>query len=436
MSERMKRWAVPLAIYVVTAAVYVAFLGDRATSPSPDNHFVHLAESLLHGELGVLGNRAPGNNDWAFYEGRWYVSFPPFPAAVILPVVAVFHLDTLDRLFWALLAGVAPALIYVMLRTLRERGHSERSMRDELLLTTIFAFGSVYFFTAVQGAVWFAAHVVASSLLALFVIFSLDARRPVLAGTMIGLLFMTRPTTLLAAAFFGLEALRMARPEGASDHADAPSVWQQAFRWVRDVSWKPVVKNVALFSIPMVVVVGITMALNYARFDHPLEFGHQYLQIRWLDRIEKWGLFNYHYMSKNLAVMLAAMPWISGAAPFVMLSRHGIALWITTPHFVQTLFPKRVTATMVGLFAAAGLVAFYDSLYQNSGWIQFGYRFSLDYAPFLFALLAMNRRKFGPVFWALAAFAIAVNTFGAVTFDRMWQFYDGDASQNVLFQPD
>ncbi len=67
-----------------------------------------------------------------------------------------------------------------------------------------------------------------------------------------------------------------------------------------------------------------------------------------------------------------------------------------------------------------------------------GYRFSNDYAPVLFALLAVNENRFGKLFTLAAVWAVAVNTFGAMTFDRPagHQFYFEDPSQNVLFQQD
>ena len=75
-------------------------------------------------------------------------------------------------------------------------------------------------------------------------------------------------------------------------------------------------------------------------------------------------------------------------------------------------------------------------LYQNTGWVQFGYRFSLDYLPLLFVLVTLGGRRFGAAFRACAVFAIVVNTFGAVTFDRYPQFYDSDSTQTVIFQTD
>ena len=66
------------------------------------------------------------------------------------------------------------------------------------------------------------------------------------------------------------------------------------------------------------------------------------------------------------------------------------------------------------------------ALYQNDGWVQFGYRFSLDYTVFLVLLLALGGRKLGWTARTLILVGIAVNLFGAITFGRMPQFaYDG-----------
>jgi hypothetical protein len=48
----------------------------------------------------------------------------------------------------------------------------------------------------------------------------------------------------------------------------------------------------------------------------------------------------------------------------------------------------------------------------------------------------MGGYRFGPLFYACAVWSIAVNAFGALTFDRRAQFYYTDGSQTVIFQPD
>jgi hypothetical protein len=439
VKERLQRLAIPAAIFVVTAIVYAITLGPRREGPSENNHYVHLAESWLSGELGVIGNRPPGYNDWACYDTemhgicrhdaqtraresqRWYVSFPPFPAAVIAPMVAIFGRDFSDPLFWAFFAGFAPALLYVLLRRMREEKTTERTPREDLLLVAMFAFGSVYFSTAVQGSVWFAAHVVASALLVLFFLFALGAKRPFWAGLMLALCFACRPSVWPFGFFFVLEALRVSR-EGDV--------------WYRDIQWPALLKRGALFVAPIAAVIGGLMWMNFARFEDPFEFGHEYLMIRWRPRIEKWGLANYHYLSKNLSVFLASLPWLSGVSPYVKISRHGLALWITSPNLYPAIWPKKVDMTMVALYVSTALVALIDLCYQNSGWVQFGYRFSLDYMPALVMLVAMSRRKLGVFFIVLLAIAIAINTFGAITFDRAHVFYDDDMTQDRLFQPD
>ncbi|HEY2734076.1 MAG TPA: hypothetical protein VGI70_08825, partial [Polyangiales bacterium] len=263
----------------------------------------------------------------------------------------------------------------------------------------------------------FAAHVVAVPLIALYVICSLDARRPLLAGGALALCLATRPSTFALGLLFPLEAL-------AADGG------------VHGIDWRRLLRRCAIFAAPIAIVLAIEWTLNDLRFGDPFEVGYRYLRIRWSARIEKWGLFNYHYLSKNLAVFLAALPWLSASMPYLRISRHGLAIWFTTPNYLWTLWPKRTSATYRALAIAAGATAFVDLLYQNSGWIQFAYRFSLDYSVLLVALLAIGGRRFGIAFYALLVCACAINLFGAITFDRALQFYDADASQQVIFQPD
>lgn len=446
----------PLAVYVVAASVYVAMLGSRRMETSPDNHFAHLASSFLHGRLDQGGD-PPGTNDWACYDTvehgpcpngqfafpgaapgryRWYVSFPPLPAVVMMPLVATRGVAAPDRLFWALFAGFGPSMVYVLLRFLRESGKSERSLGDDLWLTGLFAFGSVYFFVAEQGTVWFAAHVTAVPLLALFLLFAFDARRPLAAGVALGLLFLTRPTTAPFALFFLFETIRSKSRDPLAPRDELASPFTRTVRLLRDVRWGQALRTLVVFSVPILVAGSLAMAMNRARFGDPFEFGHEYLQIFWRSRIEKWGLFNYHYVGKNLAVMLASLPWLSRTPPFVVVSGHGLALWVTTPALILVLFPARVTQAMRALAWPTLFVCVFNLMYQNSGWLQFGYRFSLDYAVALFVLLALGGRRFGLRFRTVALLAIAINTFGALTFDRAPEYYHVDGTQNVLFQPD
>ena len=118
----------------------------------------------------------------------------------------------------------------------------------------------------------------------------------------------------------------------------------------------------------------------------------------------RWGLFSYHYLGKNLGVALTSLPWLPAkdaaaafGAPF-KINEHGLALWFTTPLYFWLLWPKRFDGQperkwlYVVSAVSAALPAALDLLYQNTGWRQFGYRFSNDYAVLLFVLLAIGAR--------------------------------------------
>jgi hypothetical protein len=304
-SSLVARLRAPLLVFALCAAVYVATLGARARGPSDNTHFVSLAQSYLHGQLSVIGDRPPGDNDWAQFQGRWYVVFPPLPALMIMPAVALWKDAVWDRLYWALFAGIGPALLYVLLRFLREQVGSGRRPKDDLALTVLFAFGSAYYYTSVQGTVWFAAHVVAVPLTALYVLFSIRARRPLLAGLVLGMAYMTRPATLALAPLFVIEALAAARPDDATGPADPESIYGRALHLLRQVEPRRALRSLLLFALPVLALLALNAALNWLRFGDMFEVGYRFLRIRWSGRIEKWGLFNYHYLAKNLAVFLA-----------------------------------------------------------------------------------------------------------------------------------
>ena len=96
----------------------------------------------------------------------------------------------------------------------------------------------------------------------------------------------------------------------------------------------------------------------------------------WRGRIDRWGLFSYHYLARNLGIALTSLPYLNQVPSKVQINTHGLALWVTTPAYVWLLWPRRTGWLWWSLAITAGTVALADLLYQNSGWLQFGYRFS------------------------------------------------------------
>ena len=417
-SPTKRRRLIACGIYLVATAVYFLFADSRVIHEhTPWNHFALLADAWRQGRLD-LGGPPPsytGNNDFSQFDGKWYVVFPPFPALLLLPIALLVKDPEriADGQFFLMLAGIAPAVLFLGLEKLRRFERSQVSERGNVALALSFAFGSVYFFCAEQGTVWYAAHVVGAALAAAYLLFALEAERPVLAGLALGLGFATRTPLLFAAPLFVLEAVRTSGPR--------------------------LVRRLVSFAAPVALVLLLSVWYNQCRFGDPLEVGYRYLGIAWQHRIEQWGLFGYHYLAKNLGVSLTSLPfWTPGGpAPF-QINQHGLALWLTTPLYIWLLWPRRVAVPHRALWLTVLCVALPTLLYQNTGWLQFGYRFSTDYAVFLFALMAVGGYRFGRLFQIAACAAILINAFGAATFgrSRYAAYYFQDNTQRTVYQPD
>lgn len=448
-----RRLLIAAGIYAVCAIVFFSIAGltpERLTQHTPFNHYAHLADAWLHGrqDLRFGEPHYAAGNDFAHFEGKVYISFPPFPAVLMLPMVALAGSPETFQdgqfMFW--LAGIGPAVLFLVLEKLRRQKRSERSEIENIGLAVLFAFGTVYFFTSVEGTVWFAAHVVAVALLGLYMLFGLGAERPVLAGTMMGFLFLTRPQCLLASVLFLFEAIRVC----CNDQLETEGSLAERIRdtWAR-VDKPALWRKLAAFATPVAICLAAASYMNYTRFHNwsPNAMGHEYLTVAWQQRMTKWGLFSYHYLPKNLGVMLTSLPWFPPKAmlgqpgvPLFWVNEHGLALWFTSPIYFWLLWPRNAGRGFLhsALWLAAIGPLLFDLLYQNSGWRQFGYRFSNDYAPILFVLLAIGGRRLGTMFKGAAAFAVAVNTWGAVSFDRLDfdKYYFRDGSQKILYQDD
>jgi hypothetical protein len=89
------------------------------------------------------------------------------------------------------------------------------------------------------------------------------------------------------------------------------------------------------------------------------------------------------------------------------------------------LWPRDKNVMHRALWLTVAAVALPSLFYQNSGWFQFGYRFSLDYLVFLVMLIAIGGRPLRGFAKTLIVVGVVINLFGAVTFDRYWQYYRG-----------
>src|SRR5262249_13626888 len=157
--SRSRRLLIGFGLYVATSVVFALVAGDRLVRHTLYNHYALLADAWLHGRHYLLGGPPSytGMNDFALYDSKWFISFPPFPAMLMMPLLSLSGSpeNFRDGQFIVWLAGIGPAVLFLVFEKLRRTGRSVRSEVENVRLALLFAFGTVYFFTAVQGTVWY-----------------------------------------------------------------------------------------------------------------------------------------------------------------------------------------------------------------------------------------------------------------------------------------
>ena len=124
---RSRRVLVALALYLVSGTVFAAVAGpSRLSEHTLYNHYALLADAWLHGrqDLPAGAPHYTGNNDFASFEGKTFISFPPFPSVLMLPLVKLAGSpeNFRDGQFMIWLAGLGPALLFLVLEKLPQDG--------------------------------------------------------------------------------------------------------------------------------------------------------------------------------------------------------------------------------------------------------------------------------------------------------------------------
>lgn len=383
-----QRNRVELILFAVALVAYLLSSAGLAAHQSLAPHFVYQADAFLHGRLSLTVS-PPNLNDWVFENDRWYVSFPPFPAVLMMPLVAIFGLAFNDVAFTIVFAALNVALFYRLARTV----DGDRPEWDHALHALLFGFGTLAWTCAIRGEVWFTAETVGVTLTLLYLLAAHEAKHPLAAGLAVGCAAITRTPLAFSFIFFVFEA------------------------WRRDHRFR----RLALFAAAVVVVALPMAAMNYARFGSFIEFGHSHLFANRVNKqVQEFGLFHYAFLERNLHAAFTRLPQVS-LKPFKLgFDGEGLSLFVTTPLFFYLLWPRDKPRLHLPLWLTTALVAVPGFFYQNSGWFQFGFRFSLDYTPYLFLLLVLGHRARTRAWWAAALSGVAVNAWGAAVFNRFY----------------
>lgn len=365
------------------AVAFCIYYFSHLSHPDRYKHFVYQAKGFLQGRLDIWG--LPDYYlDLILWKDKIYLPNPPLPSILLMPFVAVWG-EATEQLRVCMFVGAIDVLLAWVLA-----GRMAINGGLRIGLTILYGFGTVHYSATIIGTIWFYAHVVAEMGMLLALIEFFGKRRFLLIGFWMGLAFLSRQATILGSVFFV-----------------GWLVWQRPEQWVRAF---------INFCVGFSPLFGFNSWFNWARFGNPLESGYLlqnfYSSVQ-APEIKKYGFFNFAYIPKHLKLIFTEMPQILPSFPFLQPKPEGMNIWLTTP----ALFGLITTKWQDRIHILAGLAAFLISLpaliYTATGWVQFGYRYALDYLPFLFIPIANGLvRMPRAIAWILIGTSILINTWG------------------------
>lgn len=354
---------------------------------------------MLNGRVDIP-NLPTFYHDKLEFEGKTYIPFPPGASFLLTPFVFINE-DIPQQQVSTIIGALDVALIYILLKKLT-------SSRNATLISIFFGLGTSFFWSAVVGTTWFFAHVSAIFFLTISLILHFDEKysdkRHILSGMFFALAALTRMPLILAGIFYLLQLIK--------NKKSFTTKWQVSLIY---------------FLIGAFIFIPIIVGYDYLRFGNPLRTGYNevYLQyansdypytIRQIINPESslYGYFDIKNIPMHLYTFLIMPPDISitgGVLKDLRPSPFGMGILFTSPLLFIALKPLFKRGLELNLFITALFCSVPSFLHIMQGWVQFGYRFVLDFIVFLLLILALRFRS-TRVNLLLIVISIIVNFWG------------------------
>ena len=334
----------------------------------------------------------------AFYNDKIFVSFPPFPTLIMLPLTFFFGMDTPSMLINMLLLLGSCAMSYCLMRRLKLSPLHAAAMAVFCVcgcnLLEVSEYGGVW--NVAQGTAFF----LTTTCFFLMNDPRDDARLPMVLGPlMIAFAVGCRP---FQAVYVPWVLYRL---------------YQRCAKKERRG-----VAHTLIAMIPYVILPGLVAvaygAYNYVRFDNPFEFGHNYLP----EFSTEGGIqFSLSHWPKNLRNILR-WPYYEGNR-LLFPKFFGFAFYLANPLFLMVTFElirrARGRALDAEDFLLLGTAFVHFNLllmHRTFGGYQFGTRYLLDTMPSLLFFLFRKKRGLTALDALLMIWGVAFNAYGAVAF--------------------
>ncbi len=358
------RGKVYLFVFLFLLSIFTTFLYVPAGQKNWDKSLVLLSEQFLRRKISLPVNEFVPVADIADYKYNFYLYFGPFPTIFLMPAVAIFGKEFPQYFIGIFSMIVSFILIYSISRKFKF------DKLDSLWLSLFFVFSSVLFSSSVMNISAYQVEVLTVPLMLFSLNEYLGKKRGIIIGVFLALAVLTRFTLILGVIFFIVEFFKK----------------------------RLTLRQLSLISIPFLVSIILLGLYNQRRFHSFFETGYSYNRILGafpLSENLKHGTVSVAHVPANLYNFLVKSPEpLLGQEhgfflkfPYLTASPWGMAIWWTSPLFLLLIVKfKKNKYTLPAILTTLALAVPVFS-YYSIGYIQFGYRYALDFFPFLFLLL-------------------------------------------------
>lgn len=392
----MPVWRLRSALILAAAAVY--FLSPRITGEvfSTSGRFPPFAAAFMQGRLSVDATNAPIDVLEELIPApdgkRLYLAYPPLPAILMMPFVALLGVGAVTTQIACRVVSVCNVALFdiCVVAATRSFGRPPPKPMARAALGLLFAFGTVTWHNAHFGGDWHYAHAVALAAMLAGLAEYCGRKRPAVVGVCVAAALLTRPTAALCGALYLMPWIRT---------RDYVSLWR---------------------ALTPIGAGGLALAAyNAARFGDPLDFGYSRMLLTGMGErlMAQYGQFHPHFIPRNFFWFFLAPPWAAIEPVFrLTYDPRGLSLFLASPALMYAFASMRASrrhAELRGAWIALALGLVPLLAYFNSGFWQFGHRFALDYLPVLLLLMmaGMGPRP-APTAYILMSVSIAIQTWG------------------------
>ncbi|BCX14492.1 MAG: hypothetical protein KatS3mg088_175 [Patescibacteria group bacterium] len=367
-----------LLVYIITSA-----------GKTPYDYFLRLSQAFLEGKYYIDENPPWLSELIPSGDGKFYIVHPPMPAILLIPFLMIFK-----NFQQQYIAHIIGALIPVVVFNLSLK--IKKNIKLAIWSSLLSGFGTIIWFLSSVGSSWYLGQITACLFLLLAIYKLITSDDPIKIGVFLGAAYLSRVNIIICIPFF----IFLLKKKGVKEFA-----------------------KLILGFMPFFIFNSI---YNYIRFGTIFDVGYSKIPGIFEEPWYQKGLVNISYIPDHLKILLLGMPKIISHFPYIIPSWAGMAIWLTTPAFVFSLFAPIKEMVVKWSWISIFLISTIILSHGGTGFTQFGYRYAVDFYPFLFLLTirGVAKTKLKKIHWILLFISIIVNLWGVLWINKFqWVSY-------------